>query len=163
MVRWKRDVIYGIALLVACLLCIIETRDLPTGTAKIFAARADVYVWFWVGILALLSALLIINALRKKDNEMLSPIWNSVGVTTVIAMFGYLLVMEALGFTISSFLFLFVVVLAYARRMGKLEKKGKQLASTLGLYAFACLVATIVTEQIFRNGLDVLLPQFSLF
>jgi hypothetical protein len=163
MLRWKRDVLYGVAILIFCALCYWATRNLPLGTTDIFAARADVYVWFWLLLAALLGVLLIIKALVKRDSEVLPPIWSKVGIVSVVALVLYLLIMPRLGFTLSTFLFLLITILASSKVEGKLDLKGKKLWIKISQYVAFSIIATLVTEKIFRDGLDVLLPTFSLF
>lgn len=163
MVRWKRDVIYGIVLLLFCGALYWQTSDLPRGTSKIFASRADVYVWFWLIILAALAIILIFNALRKKNMEVLPPIWSNIGVLSIISLIVYLLIMPFLGFLISTFVFLFVMIVASSRVQRKLEGDRRTVGVKLIRYAIFCIIFTVLMEQIFRKGLDVLLPSFNLF
>lgn len=163
MIHWKRDVIYGIVLLLFCGVLYWQTSDLPRGTSKIFASRADVYVWFWLIILAALAIILIINALRKKNMEMLPPIWSNIGVVSIISLVVYLAIMPYLGFLISTFLFLFAAIVASSRTQKKLDGSKKEVKVRLIRYAVFCLLFTVLMEQVFRKGLDVLLPSFSLF
>ena len=68
-----------IALEVVCVLCYFGTRNLPTGTAKIWQARADVYIWLWIIILAILSAILIATAVIKRIRPLCEPVWTRKG------------------------------------------------------------------------------------
>lgn len=163
MESWKRDVQYGIALLVAIGVSILNIMGSPRGTIKIFSARADVYTYFWLAILSVLALILIYNAFRHKKSDILSPIWSKAGVITVIAVFLYLLLMPALGFTISTFLFLMATILTYSKKMGKLGVKGKDLNIFLIKCIVYAAVADIATLLIFTKGLSAMLPSFSLF
>jgi hypothetical membrane protein len=74
-----------------------------------------------------------------------------------------LIIMPHLGFFISTFLFLFITIVASSRTQGKLVGGKKTVWMRLVRYAIFCLIFTVLMEQIFRKGLDVLLPSFSLF
>ena len=163
MVKWKRDVIYGIALEVVCVLCYFGTRTLPTGTAKIWQARADVYIWLWIIILAILSAILIATAVIKKDQTPCEPVWTREGVVTAGAFFLYLFVMSYIGFILSTMVFLTTMILYYSWKMDKLHYTGSALIKKIILYIVAALVTTFVTYWIFTSLLDVRLPAWSLF
>ena len=155
MVKWKRDVIYGIALEVVCVLCYFGTRNLPTGTAKIWQARADVYIWLWIIILAILSAILIATAVIKKDQTPCEPVWTREGVVTAGAFFLYLFVMSYIGFILSTMVFLTTMILYYSWKMDKLHYTGSALIKKIILYIVAALVTTFVTYWIFTSLLDV--------
>lgn len=161
--KWKRDVIYGIVLEVVCLLGYLGTRNLPTGTAKIWQSRADVYIWLWIMILAVLSAILIATAVIKKDQTPCEPVWTKDGVVTAVAFFLYLFVMSYVGFAISTMVFLSAMILYYSWKMDKLCCTGSALTQKIILYIVAALITTFVTYWIFTAVLDVRLPVWSLF
>ena len=163
MAKWKRDVIYGVAIIVACVFGVIETQGMRiTGNPK-WITRPDVYMWLWLAVLGLLAASMIIKALIKKDTTPCAPIWCKDGVFTVVVMFLYLLSMETLGFLISSFLFETILILAYSKRMGKLDYKGKALVWRILLYVAIALITTIATKVLFTRLLSVRLPKGKLF
>lgn len=163
MAKWKRDVIYGVVLILLCILGIIETQDVAITGNPIWITRADVYVWLWLGVLAILSVIMIIKAISKKDETPCQPIWCREGVFTVIVMGIYLLTMNVIGFTISTFLFEAVLIIAYSWKMGKIKGDKKTKIKTIIGYLVVALVATIVTEVLFTKALNVRLPSGKLF
>lgn len=163
MVKWKRDVIYGIALELVCLLCYISTRNLPAGTSKIWQTRPDVYIWLWLIILAVLAAVMIAGAVLKRDQTPCEPIWSKAGVVTIIAFFLYLFAMNYLGFTLSTAIFLVCMILYYSRKMDKLNATGAALVKKVVLYVVIAVVIAFITKWVFTAVLDVRLPAGRLF
>ncbi len=163
MAQWKRDVLYGIGLILASGIIFWETSDLPTGGVQYFVARSDVYVWLLLGLVVLLAIGIIISALMKKDETPTTAIWNKLGVITVAATIVYLLVMELIGFIVSTFIVMTLLTCLYSARLGKFDldtKKAKFLQFVK--YAVFSLVVTIVVYYIFTAALDVKLPDFDL-
>lgn len=163
MARWKRDLICGIVLLIVCLAGYLESRSLPKGTAKIFAARADVYVWCWLTILAVLSVLLIIGAVRGRDTSPAAPVWSKEGVFTVCLLVCYLLLMEPLGFLLSTFLFLSFSILVYSWRMGKLKLDKIAAVRRIFFYLVVSAATTAAVKELFTAVLKVRLPNGMFF
>lgn len=82
---------------------------------------------FWLGvILAILSAFLLINTIRRKEGKdgekPILPGWRSLGRLAVImlTMAGFALVVQSLGFTLSVFL-LVTVLLFFLEGVGALK------------------------------------------
>lgn len=163
MVKWKRDVIYGVVIIVAAIAGAIEVRGLNIMGNPAWITRPDAYVWMWLAIMAAFAIALVVRALRKKDNEVLEPIWCKDGMITIAAMFLYLLVMDLIGFTISTFIFEAGLIFLYSYRMGKLNHKGKKLYMTIALYIVVALIATLATQYLFTEALSVRLPKGKIF
>ncbi len=163
MVRWKRDVIYGAVILIAAAAGAWEIRDMKIMGNPAWITRPDVYMWMWLAILAFFAVALIGRAFIKKDMEKLDPIWTKEGVFTIAMMFIYLLVMELIGFTVSTFLFESILIFTYSYKMGKLNHKGKKLYFTIALYIVIALVATLATQYLFTEALSVRLPKGKIF
>jgi len=108
---------------------------------------------FWLGvILAILSAFLLITAIRRKEGKdgekPILPGWQSLGRLAVImlVMAGFALVMDSLGFVLSVFLFV-AILLFFLEGVGVL----KSLFYGVIFSAFIFLV--------FRYWLEVDLPK----
>lgn len=163
MAKWKRDVIYGVVLLACCAFGVVESLDMRISGSPIFITRPDVYLWIWLGILAVLTVIMIVKAVLKRDTEPCEPIWSKDGALTVILLFLYLFSMNTLGFTLATFAFETILILMYSRRMGKLNYTGRALVLHILMYVAAALIATIATKLLFTRVLSVRLPTGKLF
>lgn len=164
MAQWKRDVFYGLGLLVIAGFLFWQTSDLPTGGVKYFVARSDVYVWLLLTLMAALSIGIIVSALIKKDETPTQVIWNKLGVITIVAVFAYLLVMEIIGFNISTFFLVTGLTCVYSHRLGKFNcETKKEKIIQLCKYVIFGIVITVAVYYAFAKGLDVKLPTLDLF
>lgn len=165
MAKWKRDLIFGIGVLVTAGVASYAVRGMNV-KGLITAARPDIYLWVWMSIMALLAIGLIIRAVVKKDQTKLDPIWRQEGVITCIAMFIYLLVMPLIGFTISSIVFELALFFYYGWRMGKFNPKTKDKKDTIKFIVktiVIALVSVLATKYIFTEFLSVRLPKGKIF
>lgn len=162
MAKWKRDVLYGIAIIAAAVVAGISTMGMHV-QGLITAARPDVYLWVWMTLLIILALGMIIKAICKKDDTKMEAIWCQEGVVTVVLTFLYLLVMPLIGFTISSIVFEGALLFYYAFRMGKLKGEKKHVVRKAVFLVIIAVVATVVTEAIFTSVLSVRLPVGKLF
>lgn len=163
MAKWKRDVIYGIAILVACVAGVLATMDVKITGTMYWITRPDVYVWIWLAILAVLAVAMIIKAVIKKDETECAPIWSREGVVTLAALVLYLLLMKPVGFNITTFLFEAGLIIFYSWKMGKLNCDKKTKILRIVVYIVIAVVATIATKLLFTRVLGVRLPNGSLF
>lgn len=162
MVQWKRDSILGVCILAFSLVNIIYVKKSITSTTiAIKAAQPDVYLVLWLGIMAVLAFLLIIKSLRHKPETIQKKIWGKLQIFTVVAFAAYLFVMEYIGYLAASFIFLSMMIYVYSRSVEK--KKGSALKKQVALCLILSLVTAVLTEQLFRNVLGVVLPTFKLF
>ena len=169
MLRWKRDVIYGIVIMVACAFGIIQTKGLRLKGYEYWTTRPDVYVWMWLSLLAAISLIMIVRAIVKRNTayyqEELPKIWCKEGVITLVLLVLYLLVMKTIGFIISTIIFEFITMWIYGSKMGKVNFKAdkKKALLRLAFYAVLSVVATYATYYLFTSVLHVRLPKFKLF
>ncbi|MCI8608597.1 MAG: tripartite tricarboxylate transporter TctB family protein [Firmicutes bacterium] len=164
MAQWKRDVLYGIGLIMVAGFLFWETSDLPSGGIQYFVARSDVYVWMLLTFVVLLSIGIITSAIIKRDETPTPVIWNKLGVLTVVTVFIYLLVMEKIGFIISTVITVTFLTCLYSVRLGKFHKDTKKgnLIQFVKYLIFG-VVVTVAVYYIFTAGLDVKLARFDLF
>ncbi len=158
--------ILSISILVFVFASIVYAVILESPRINIFLARPDTYMGLWLAIMALLSTLLLIRALktRKMDETVLPKIWNNIGLFTVIVLFLYLLLINVLGFFLGSFLMLWVLVGVYSNNIGDQTKaKGKALALIIIKSCVFSLLASYLTTQLFTDFLSAKLPAFTLF
>lgn len=162
MAKWKRDVLYGIAIIAVAAFASYEVRGMVVHGLSM-VTRPDVYLWFWMALLALLAIYMIAKAIHKKDETKMEAIWTQEGVVTVIATFAYLLLMPLLGFTISSILFEMGLLFYYSWRMGKLKGDRKHVIRKVIILTVIAVVTTVATEQIFTGILSTRLPAGKIF
>lgn len=163
MAKWKRDTIYGIAILIVSIVGILATQDVQVTGTPLFITRADVYVWLWMAIMGILAIALIVKSLIQKDETVMPAIWSKQGVVTVLASIVYLAIMKLVGFNISTFLYEAGLIIYYSAKMGKLKGDKKHLIKTLALYILIALIATVATKLLFTKVLSVRLPKGQLF
>lgn len=164
MERWKRDVILSISILVFSFAAIVYSIILESPRVKIFLARPDTYMGLWLAFMALLAVMLLIRALkaRKTDGTILPPIWDNVGVFTVVVLFIYLLLINVLGFFLDSFLMLWLLIGVYSNSIGD-RAKGKALALIIVKSGVFSLLTSYFTTILFTDILAADLPVFTLF
>lgn len=163
MKRWKRDVIYSSVLIVACILNIIYASNIKQKLVSEPLAKPGVYVMLWLILLLFCSIVVLIRAIVKKPQEILSPLWDNLQVLTLGSLVIYILVIKILGTFISSFLLLSVLFISYSFRMGKIKKDKKDILFGIAKYSMLGLVVSFITVQVFTIFLNASLPTFSLF
>ena len=169
MVRWKRDVLMGIAVLIFCAVAFVSTFSMPVGTmAKIKLAQPGVYLRGWIEIFAALAVLLIVNAVRKKDETKMVPMFQVQTIVTLVLVAAYIYLMDKIGFLVSTSLFTIIIVLYYSWVAGKFKdedgniKKGAALYKSIAIYVVISLVVAVATQFIFSELLNVNLPKWKL-
>ena len=165
MVRWKRDVLMGIAILIFCAIAFMSTFSMSVGTmAKIKLAQPGVYLRGWIEIFAALAVLLIVNAVRKKDDTKLVPMFQLQTIVTLVLLAAYIYLMDKIGFLVSTALFTTLIVLYYSWEAGKFKnedgniKKGAALYKSIAFYVVISLVVAVATQYVFSELLNVNLP-----
>ena len=169
MVRWKRDVIYGIAIIIFTIINYIYSLTLSEGTLRYVLAQPGPYLRMLLILFGVLGILLVVRALIKRPSEVLEPIFHKMATFSIAMMALFLLTMPYLGFILSGLLFSFSTVFMYSFDAGKFRyidgsvKKGKDLYKTIILYIIISILITIATYILFKNMLGVRLPAFKLF
>lgn len=170
MKKWLYDFILGAAVLFLSIAALVYSGTLEDSWVTLFLARPGVYMALWLGALALLAALLMARALRRRKTEegqeCRAPIWTSLPIVTAAVLFVYLLVLDKLGFILDSVTMLWTLAFLYSMNSGEegrnwRDKKtvAKELAAS-GVFAVVCGVAVY---YVFTGILSVRLPVFSLF
>lgn len=169
MVRWKRDVIVGILMELFCAVAFVSTFSIGVGTmAKFPMAQPGNYVRLWLGIFAILNLVMIINAIRKKDMTKMEPMFHGQVVFTLVLLAAYIYTMDMVGFAVSTIAFTTIIILEYSWAAGKFKnedgtaKKGADLVKTILIYIVLAVIISLATEYIFRELLNVNLPNWSL-
>lgn len=169
MMQWKRDVLYGVAIIVFCAFNYAYSLTLSEGTLKYKLAHPGVYLRLMLILFALLGLLLIVKALINKPSEKLEPIFHKMAVFAVIAMCVFVMAMPHLGFRLASVIFCIVTVLVFSYNAGKFHtadgrwKDRKEIIKLLALYIFVSVIIALTTHYVFQNILGVRLPKFKLF
>lgn len=162
MEQWKQDVILSLTFIVFCVIMFIYAEILEGGKFTYELARADRYMQLWLVILAILSLMLLIRALKNRPKDVVPPIWSKLSLFTVGTLIVYLLVMPYLGFFISTTLFLMTLITAYSLSTPHEKKTGKARFMQFGTWFAVSLLTTTVTYYLFTQVLTVILPKFSL-
>jgi hypothetical protein len=157
---WKRDLVWGIVLLVFAVANIIYTYRLPSPAYATGIASSDVYVRLWMYILIVFTVMLLYNAIRSKGKgKTVEPIVTKTAVFTVAAIAIYLLIIDIIGFALATFLFAWISIVVY-RFKEKGEVKGGKRFKVIAGCGLISLVLTIAVQQVFVRVLGVLLPTF---
>lgn len=163
MKRWKRDVIYSIVILILCAVHWYLAEGLVQNVISVPIAKPSVYSELILGILAVLAVAQLIRAVVKKPDEQLTPIWTVLAVITVATLILYVMVIKTLGFQLSTFLAMAVLVTSYSAGMGKIDFKSKKAVRQVLTCLLIALAISVCTELIFRVGLGAKLPKGKLF
>lgn len=163
MVKWKRDLILSISLIVISVILFVYSGTFKTDAITITAAMPDVYMRLWVGLLGILSVLLLIRTVRNKPEEVLPPMWGKLQIFTVVSLLLYLLLLNKLGFRICTGLFMMMTTTVYCLSDTDERPKGKALVKQLIKYLLISVIVVAVSDVLFRNVLSCKLPSFDLF
>ncbi len=153
----SRDLIFGVAMLLFSGFYLFFAQQIVTRPKLIPSyASARVMPNLLGVLLAVLSVIAIAQGIRKirtTDRETQREKADKVGLLTMVYTFaviiGYILVMEPLGFCLSTALYLFLQILV-------LSPDNKR---NLPLFAVIAVVFTAVVFVSFRIGLQMLLPR----
>ena len=163
MQKWKRDTLAAVLLIIFSIFGFIYSGTMTTDLIEITVAKPDVYLRLWFSALFILSVIMLITALRRKDMQELPKLWSSIKLATVILFALYLLVIPYIGFVIASLAALMIITTIYNfYKMGEIPK-GKALVKHLGIYAVFTVICTMATYCVFRYVLSVNLPSWSLW
>ena len=163
MVQWKREVLLSIFLIVFSVVNFIYCGTMQTDLIKVTAAKPDVYLRLWLGILCVLAVILLVRALRNRPKEVLPKLWGPLQIFTVVVFALYLLAIPKVGFLVATLIFMMAVTTVYNLYVLGEIPKGKQLAKVLTVYCVFSVVATFATNFVFRHLLAVNLPTWNLF
>lgn len=163
MVKWKRELLLSLFLIAFSLVNFIYCGTMKTDIIKVTAARPDVYLRLWLGILLVLSVILLYRALKNRPQEVLPKLWGPLQIFTVIIFAVYLLVIPYAGFLVSTLIFMMVVTTVYNFYVQEKIPKGKLLMKCLAVYLVFSVICTIATDLVFRKLLSVNLPVWQLF
>ena len=169
MVKWKRDVIVGILFEMFAAVTFVQSFDISVGTmANIPMAQPGVYLRLWLGIFALLTLVMIVNAVRKRDMTKTQTMFHRQVVITLLLLLIYIFIMDKVGFFVSTLLFTTALILDYSWEAGKFKDKegqnkhGGNLIKGIMFYVVISIIVTIATQYCFGELLMVNLPSWSL-
>jgi len=163
MVKWKRDMILSVTLIVVSVVLFIYSGTFKTTVINIPAAMPDVYMRLWLGLLIILSVLLLIRTIRTKPQEVLPAMWGKMQIFTVVSLLLYLLLLNKVGFRICTGLFMMATTTVYCLADMEEKPKGKALVIQLAKYLLFAVIVVAVADVLFRNVLSCNLPSFKLF
>lgn len=155
--------------MIFCAIAFVSTFSIPVGTmGKIRLAQPGVYLRGWIEIFAALNVALIVNAIRKKDETKLVPMFQLQTIITLVLVAAYIFIMDKVGFLVSTALFTTIIVLYYSWEAGKFKdengsiKKGAALYKSIVIYVVISLVVAVATQFVFSELLNVNLPSWKL-
>ena len=151
MKAWVQDLILGLILLAFSIISFVYAFIMQDTKASYFLARADTYILLWVGILALLSLLLIIRSVRKRSQEAAATILSKRVCVTLGIIVLYLLLMNYLGFMISSALFLFALLAFFTIEARGGTVKGKVLCKEIIIWLIITAITVFVVLYLYGS------------
>lgn len=163
MVKWKRELLLSLFLIAFSLVNFIYCGTMKTDIIKVPAAKPDVYLRLWLGILLALSVVLLYRALKNRPQEVLPKLWGPLQIFTIAVFAVYLLAVPYVGFLVATLAFMMIVTTVYNLYVLEDIPKGMALVKHLAVYAVFSVVCTAATEFVFRQLLSVNLPVWKLF
>ena len=162
MPKWKRDALYGVVLLVICVVNFVLAFGMDDGNMQYPLASPNSYMQLWLVVLEILSAILVTRSIKSRSNAETKKIWDRLAILTVTVNILYIILVKNLGFFICTFILVAVLTIAYGNRALGI-KKGRAGWIQNGKFALFALITTIATQWVFSSFLAVRLPSFSLF
>ena len=158
MKQWVQDLILGLILLAFSVISFVYAFLMQDTRAEYFLARADTYILLWVSILGILSLMLIIRSLKKRPQEQAPKILTKRVCVTCGIILAYLVLLNYLGFFISSLGFLFALCAFFTveAKGGTLSKK--ELTKQLIIWAVISIITALAVQYLFGTLLGVQLP-----
>ena len=158
MKKWLQDLVLGIILFIFSIVSFIYAYIMQDASAKYFLARGDTYVLLWTAILGILSAALIIRALKNKPQEEAPKIVTKRVLVTIVIIAIYIAFLDKLGFVISSGLFLASLLTFFTVETKGKEIRGKALIKEIIICTAITVITVGVVYYLFGVALGVRLP-----
>ena len=162
MAKWKRDFISAWALVVFSVVLFVYTCISQTTDANaLFLSRSDTFCKLWSVVLGALGVLLALESLHKrkqeKGREKAGKIFGKTTIFAIAVLVIYLLVMDYIGFILSTIVFLIASIAAFSidpeKKMGKTE-----LLKKLALWIVISVAVSVACYYLFNGVLGVSLP-----
>lgn len=163
MLRWARDLISGIVVLIVGVLGYVYSFDVDDGGVQDPLAGAGAYIRLWMVILSVLAVILIVKSIYRRSAERAPAVMYPLIYITLAAVVFYVGFISFIGYSIATILFLAALMTVYDfyPRKGSFTKK--DLLKGSAKYLVLSVVMTVVVAQIFTKLLAVILPAGSLF
>ncbi len=160
MKQWKKDVILACVLLAFSIVSIVYSIGLKDRRMEYFLARADTYVILWTFFLAVLSIILLIRSLKNRPETVGKPILSRQFLSSAGIIIVYVLLLDYLGFVISSTLFVLALLIYFTceEKHGEIPR-GKGLARQIVIWILITGITVFATKYLFGNMLGLSLPQ----
>ena len=163
MQRWIRDLISGIVILVVGIGGYVYSFDVEEGAVKNPLAGAGAYIRLRMILLALLAVILIVKSVWNRTSEKAPAVMYPLIYMTLAAVLFYVGLISVLGYTVSTILFLAILMTVYDFFPRRGSFTNKDLLAGGAKYLVISVVMTVVVDQIFTKLLAVILPSCSLF
>ena len=164
MKRWIRDVIYGIALLIISVVLWVEANSFVQNVIKEPAAKPSTYAHIWSGLLAVLAVVQLVRAFVKRPDEERPRIFTPLAIITLVSLVAYVLVIRWLGFLLTTFLLMAILLISYSYAMGKIDKTNKnKFALQILKYLVIAFAISFLVQYLFVDLLGAKLPKGKFF
>ena len=169
MAKWKKDVMFGVILLVVSVLMLLDLRGMNEVVIQYPAALAARYSGVWLGALMILSVALIVRALKERDTTPTKSALTSTSLISVGILSAYLLLIKPLGYLFSTILFLISLMTFYSYKSENFKdengnwKPMRFFVKEMLVIIIASVAVALITYLLFRKGVGVMLPEFSLW
>lgn len=164
MARWKRDVLYSVAIIVFCVVHWVIADGFVQNVISVEIAKPSAYSKLILGILGALAVAQLIRAIVKKPEDKMVPIWSVLSVITIASLLLYVGVIKLVGFQLSTFVLMAILVTSYTIGMHKIDfTDKKKMIRQIAVCLLIALAISVCTELIFRTGLGAKLPKGKLF
>ena len=164
MKNFHKDLIWSVFLIVLsiAIYCYSGTFD-STSEAVHPLAKSSVYSRIWAVILFILSLILLLRTLRKRNQIKGTPLLTFASIVSVTALVLYLYGLNYLGFAPCTAVFLTVLITYYHwLALNEEERKNARMMMTAMKYFLMSVILTIIFYFVFGRVLSVYLPVGSL-
>lgn len=166
LIKKTNDLVFGVGSLIVSLWLVLDSsliKGFTLASSTPFLARPDVYVRMIAGGWAILAVLLILKSLNLTGQvtERVKFSFN-LPLVTLLPMVAFIfctLILEDVGFFISSFVLMTVMSFVFQLKEKHLTLRAdKEVFKILGISCGFSLVLVFALEQIFTHLLKVTLP-----
>ncbi len=159
MTKAKKDLVWSVLLCATSIGTYFYSNSFKSLFATQFLAESSVYTKIWAVALFLLSVALGIRSLKNIDKEKSTQLVSIGTIVSILALIIYLLVLNYVGFLISTVVFLTGMITYYQWLSLKKEERAIfKLSVSLIKSFFLSAIVSVILQLIFTHLFGVLLP-----
>jgi len=159
MTKAKKDLVWSVLLCAISIGTYFYSNSFKSQFSTQLLAESSVYTKIWAVALFLLSLALGIRSLKNIDQEKSTQLLSTGTIVSILALIIYLLVLNYIGFLISTVIFLTGMITYYQwLSLKKEERVGFRLSMSLLKSLFLSAIVSIILQLIFTHLFGVLLP-----